>query len=357
MTGPATRIQARLERPDFRLAIDLAWQERVAVIFGPSGSGKTTLLEIILGLHPQARARVQLGGATLDDPARGVRVSLERRGLGWVPQDPSLFPHLSVRENLRFGRARAGKHGGHDFERAIEVLEIGDLLGRRVDQLSGGERQRVAIARALASGPRALLMDEPLAALDLPLRARVLPYLLRVRDELDVPILYITHDPDEALIVGQVVVVLDAGRVVALGPPREVLWSRAVLPLSESLGLENVFDARVVDLTGAEATVETAAGLRLVIPVRLAQGQQVRIGLRAEDIVLASDRPGRISARNVLEATVTACEHRDTDCFVHLRSGENLVAKVTPAAAERLGLRPDASVYAMIKAQALRRIA
>ena len=354
---PATRIRAKLRRGDFRLDVDLAWDERVAVIFGPSGSGKTTLFEIVLGLHPEARARVELGGMALDDPDRGIRVALERRGLGWVPQEPSLFPHLSVRDNLRFGRSRAGEGGDREFERAVDVLEIGDLLSRPVGGLSGGERQRVAIARALASGPRALLMDEPLAALDLPLRARVLPYLLRVRDELDIPILYITHDPDEALIVGELVAVLDAGRCVALGPPREVLWSRAVLPLSEALGLENVFDARVIDSAGGEATVATAGGLRLVIPVRLADGEQVRIGLRAEDVLLAGDRPARISASNVIEATVERCEPRDSACRVHLMCGEKLVAKVTPAAAEKLGLRPGASVYAVIKAQALRRIA
>ena len=355
MSASVTQLRVRLDRPDFRLDVDAAWDDRVAVIFGPSGSGKTTLLEAVLGLHPRARARVRLGGTWLEDPDRGLRLPVEARALGWVPQDPTLFPHLSVAANLRFARGRRGA-SDEGLERAVGVLEIGDLLERRVHELSGGERRRVAIARALASRPRALLLDEPLAGLDLPLRARVLPYLLRVRDELDVPILYITHDPDEAILVGSFALVLDAGRVVASGSPREVLWSRAVLPLSEALGLENVLDGHVVDAGPGETTMQTASGLRLVLGVALPVGEAVRVGVRAEDILLAADAPGRISARNVLPATVTACEQREADVLVRLDAVESLVAKVTPAAVRALGLRPGARAFAVIKAQAIRRL-
>ena len=366
MSAAATQIEVHLRRPGFALDVEAAWDERVAVLFGPSGSGKTTLFRAVLGLLPGARARTRLAGTWLEDPERGLRMPTEQRGLGWVPQDPTLFPHLSVDQNLRFGAARAGADAARALQRAIEVLEIGGLLDRRVDQLSGGERQRVAMARALASGPRALLMDEPLAALDLPLRARVLPYLLRLRDELEIPILYITHDPDEAVLVGEVAVVLDAGRVVATGPPREVLWSRAVLPLSEALGLENVLDARAVAADGAESTVETPDGLRLVVPAPLERGESVRLGLRAQDVLLATERPGRISARNVFEGVVVDCQQRGGAVFVRLAPqtsaarGTNdakLVAKITPAAVENLGLRPGAVVYVIFKAQALRRLA
>ena len=255
MSDPASEIRMDLRRPGFHMQASVTWDARVAVIFGPSGSGKTTLLEAVVGLHPHARLRVRLAGEWLDDAERGLRVPLSERRLGWVPQAATLFPHLSVRRNLRFGIARAGADGPRALERAVEVLEIGDLLERPVDALSGGEQQRVALARALASGPRALLLDEPLASLDLPLRARVMPHLLRVRDELGLPILYVTHDPDEAQLLGEVIVVLDAGRVVASGPPREVLWSRSVLPLSEALGLENVLDARVTDASPGESRV------------------------------------------------------------------------------------------------------
>jgi len=355
VSAPATRIRCSVNRPAFSLDVDVGWDERVAVVFGPSGSGKSTLFEIVLGLQRCEGAQIRVGGAAFEDPDTSLRLPTERRGLGWVPQSPALFPHLSVAENLDFGRARGADHDPAARARAIDVLEIGALLDRAVDQLSGGEAQRVAIARALASGPRMLLLDEPLAALDLPLRARVLTYLMRVSDELDLPILYITHDPDEAQLIGQIVVVLDAGRVVATGTPRDVLWSRAVLPLSEALGLENVFEGNIQREDGSPTFV-TTAGLRLVLPVSLDGDARVRIGLRAEDVVLAADRPGRISARNVLESRVVACNDRDGDVYVTLDVGEKLVAKVTAAAAAQLALAPGSTVYAIVKAQALRRL-
>ncbi len=364
MSERANGVRVHLARGSFSLDVDLAWDERVVVIFGPSGSGKTTLFEVLLGLHPAAEAKIRLGGAWLDDPERGLHVPVWRRGLGWVPQEPTLFPHLPVLGNLHFGAARAAGRASGLLDRAIDVLEISALLERRVDSLSGGERQRVAIARAIASGPRALLMDEPLASLDVGLRARALRYLRRLRDELDIPILYITHDPDEALLMGERVVVLDAGREVAAGSPRAVLWSRAVLPLAEALGIENVLDATVVGSAGGESTLQTSRGLRLTIPFALEVGMRICVGLRAEEVLLAADPPGLISARNVLAATVSSWEPRGADAFVHLDVGarggsapERLVAKITRAAAESLSLRPGASVHAVIKAQAIHRVA
>ena len=358
MSDAATQIRVALSRGAFSLDVDVAWDERVAVIFGPSGCGKSTLLEALLGLIQGARANVKLGGAWLDGPAPGARMRTEQRRLGWVPQDAKLFPHLSVEQNVRFAEARGeGAGGSATFARAIEALEIGELLGRRAHELSGGERQRVAIARALASQPRALLLDEPLASLDLPLRARVLRHLLRVRDELAIPLVWITHDPDEAQVAGERVIVLERGRVVASGPPREVLWSRAVLPLSEALGLENVIDARVVSSASFECAVETARGLRLVLPVALPVGERVCLGLRAHDVLLSADPPGRVSARNVLPARVESVEITGGDALVTLAAGEPLVAKLTAGAVARLGLAPGSPVYALIKAQTLRRIA
>jgi len=352
-----TRVRVSLARAGFRLDADLAWDERVAVVFGPSGAGKSTLFEVLLGLHPRAASLVRVGGVLLDDAERDLHLPPERRGLGWVPQDALLLPHLRVRENLRLGAARGGAAGAGALERAIEVLEIGELLERRTTELSGGEQQRVAIARAVASGPRALLLDEPLASLDLELRARALRHLLRLRDELRLAILYVTHDPDEALLVGERVIVLDGGCVVATGPPREVLWSHAVLPLAERLGIENTYDARVVESSAGASVAETVRGLRLVLPFALAAGESVCVGVRAEDVLLSADPPGRISARNVIAARVDRCEASGADALVHLDAREPLIAKITTGAATSLGLAPGARVFAVVKAQAIRRLA
>jgi molybdate transport system ATP-binding protein len=353
----AHRVEVRLPRPGFTLDVSLAWDERVAVLFGPSGAGKSTLFEVLLGLHPAANVRVRIGGVDLDDPAHGLRTPIEARALGWVPQDAALFPHLRVEENLRFGGLRAAQ--AHDLlGAAIEVLELEPLLARRVDELSGGERQRVAIGRAIASGPRALLLDEPLASLDLGLRSRVLPYLLRIRDELSLPLLYITHEPDEAMLVAERVFVLDEGKLVASGDPHDVLWSRAVLPLSAALGMENVLEGRIVACAADLQLLETKRGLHLVLPPRdLQLRERLRVGLRAQDILLAADPPGRISARNVFVAQVARLDEASDGVWVHLDAGEPLVAKLTPGAVRALDLRVGATVHAVIKSQALRRLA
>jgi molybdate transport system ATP-binding protein len=359
VSGGETWIAARIERDGFTLDVELRHAARVAVLFGPSGSGKTTLFETVLGLHPGARARVCLAGRWLDDPERGLSLPPEARGLGWVPQEPLLFPHLDVAGNLRFGLRRAGAGGERALADAIEVLELAPLLARRVDALSGGERARVALGRALASGPQALLLDEPLASLDLALRARVLPYLLRIRDRLALPILYITHDPDEALLVGEWVAVLDRGRLVACGQPRAVLWSRAVLPLSEALGLENVLEARVLECADGAARVETRGGLRLAVPAPapLAAGEALRLGLPARDLLLAAGAPGRLSARNVFPARVARVEAADDGALVHLDAGDALVAKLTHEAVRALEIAPGRELFCVIKAQSLRRLA
>ena len=353
MSTPPHLLSVALTRGHFELDLEISWQERVSVFFGPSGAGKSTLFEALLGLHPTARARVCIGGEWLEDSETGLRRPTWQRGLGWVPQDPTLFPHLDVEANLRFAGPDA-----QTLERAVEVLELRPLLTRDVRDLSGGERQRVAIGRALGSGPRALLLDEPLASLDVTRRANVLRDLIRVRDALELPMLVITHDPDEAQLLGERVAVIEAGRIVASGAPAEVLWSRAVLPLSEALGLENVLEGNSV--AGVERCLVTDGGLRLALPVATTAGVRMSVGVRAEDVVLAVDPPGRISPRNVLPARVTHCEPTGDDAFVHLAldpGGERLVAKLTAAAVRKLELHADTRVHALIKAQAIRRLA
>src|SRR4051794_30299597 len=184
----------------FTLEADLDIQGRVTAIFGPSGAGKTSLLDLIAGLRRPASAFIQLNDQVLTDTSRRLFVPVRHRGIGYVPQDLALFPHLSVRQNLLYGHKANDQAGPlFGFEHVVDVLEIQPLLSRSVTELSGGERQPVALARALLASPRLLLLDEPLASLDLKLKARIIPYLARIRDEFRLPMLYVTHDRFETL--------------------------------------------------------------------------------------------------------------------------------------------------------------
>lgn len=213
----------RLPLGNFSLEIDAILDARVTAIFGASGAGKTSLLEVIAGLRRPSSGRVRLAGSTLTDASSHVFIPPERRAVGYVPQEGALFPHLSVEKNLLYGcHSHQARPAGLTLEHVTEILEISGLVERAVVTLSGGEKQRVALGRALLSAPRLLLLDEPLAGLDAPLRERLLPYLVRVRDEFSIPMLYVTHSPDEVMALCDAVVVLAAGKVIARGQPTEL---------------------------------------------------------------------------------------------------------------------------------------
>jgi molybdate transport system ATP-binding protein len=202
----------------FTLEVDVEIHGRVTAVFGPSGSGKTSLLELVAGLRPAKSAFIQLGDRVLTDVSRGLFVPIRQRDIGYVPQDLALFPHLSVRQNLLYGSKRGGESNRlFAFEHITEILEIQPLIRRGVTELSGGEKQRVALARALIAVPRLLLLDEPLASLDSKLKARIIPYLARVRDEFHIPMLYVTHDRLEMLALADEMLVLANGKIEQTG--------------------------------------------------------------------------------------------------------------------------------------------
>src|SRR5262245_29314416 len=211
-------------------------------IFGHSGAGKSTALDVIAGLARGARGSTRFDDEVWLDSARGVCLPPERRGTGYVPQDGLLFPHLDLFGNLTAGAARARRNpaGRVSPERVLEVLELTALRHRPISRLSGGERQRLALGRALCSGPSILLMDEPLASLDLPLRRRILPYLVRVQEEFSLPTIFVSHDPTEVQMLCREIVVLASGEPLGCGPPEEVFTDPSIFPLARSEGFENL---------------------------------------------------------------------------------------------------------------------
>ncbi len=216
-----------LKLGDFQLELNIELRHAVTAIFGPSGAGKTSLLDLVAGLrHPQS-AFIELAPTVLTDTKSGIQLPARQRRIGYVPQDLALFPHLSVKQNIVYGaRNNSEAPTVFTFDHVVDVLEIRSLLDRSVGQLSGGEKQRVSLARALLSSPRLLLLDEPLASLDAGLKTRLIAYLRRVRTEFPVPMLYVTHDPDEVVAMCDEVVALDRGKCIAQGPPSQIFANR-----------------------------------------------------------------------------------------------------------------------------------
>lgn len=340
----------------FPLRVEATLGGAVTGVLGPSGSGKTSLLEVLAGLRPAARGRIVVGGAVWLDSAAGVRVPPERRRVGYVPQSAGLFPHLRVSENVAFG----ARGDARRVETAIATLGLGELLERYPARLSGGERQRVALARALASDPSLLLLDEPLASLDASLRERILPYLLRVRDEWRVPMLYVTHNVGEALLLADQALLLRDGAVEAVGRPLDLLSSPALSQAAEA-GIENLFRGTVEghDVEAGLTRVVVEGGLAVAVPIApaLPAGAGVTLAVRAEDVLLAVEPLAGLSARNVYAGRVVAEERTGTDLTLRLETAEPKsawLARLTPGAVRALALRPGVPVWIAVKSHSVK---
>ena len=356
MSGIHARLRVR--HADFSLDVDLRLPGNgVTALFGPSGCGKTTCLRAVAGLE-RTEGRVEVNGETWQDSAAGQWLPTHRRALGYVFQEASLFPHLNVRRNMEYGlRRQPPARRQVSLEQAVELLGLGALLSRMPHTLSGGERQRVAMARALAMRPRVLLLDEPLAALDPERKAEVMPYLERLHRTLDIPVLYVSHSPDEVARLASHLVLLKNGRVVEQGTPA-ALMARLDLPFAHGDAAAALVEARVTahDARDHLLTAQFGGGLlRLVSTRARTVGESVRLRIPARDVSIALARAQGSSILNLLPARITAlADDSPGQVLVRLDAGGTvLLARITRHSCTELGLAEGQAVWAQVKGVAL----
>lgn len=353
-------IDVRHQLGSFALEAQFQTEGHLTALFGRSGAGKTSLVNIIAGLVRPDHGRVAVNGAVLVDTAKGVFVPKHKRRVGYVFQEGRLFPHLSVRQNLLYGRwftPAAERREG--LAHIADMLGLGALLERRPAGLSGGEKQRVAIGRALLASPRLLLMDEPLASLDEARKGEILPYIERLRDETQVPIVYVSHSVPEVARLATTMVLLSDGKVAASGSVGDVLSRVDLFPLTGRHEAGAVLDMRVAehDPRYELTTLRSAAGQLRVPATDLPIGTALRVHIRARDVVLGLSAPTDLSALNVLQGTIAEFGPADGP-IVDIRldiKGAPLLARVTRLTIDRLGLAPGKPVFAIIKSIALDR--
>ncbi len=356
-------VTATKRRGDFRLQaqFDLPTPGVVA-LFGRSGCGKSTLVDLLAGLIQADAGRIVLDGAVLLDTERRVDVAPERRRMGYVFQDARLFPHLRVAGNLRYALRRAAGPEYVSLEAVVELLALAPLMQRRVHLLSGGERQRVAIGRALLSQPRLLLLDEPLAGLDAARRGEVLPYLEALRDQLSIPMVYVTHDFDEVLRLATHIVLMEAGTVVAQGGIGAMSLEPRLRELIGPDAVGAVIDGVVLGFDAASGLTRLRVGrgeLKLQTAV-LAPGAALRVQLLARDLIVSTRAPTHLSVRNNLPGVIRQIVGDDAHSdLVTLDIGAPpgvtcILARVTKAATRELSLAPGLAAWALVKSVSLR---
>jgi molybdate transport system ATP-binding protein len=353
-------LQLSLPLAAFRLEVSAKLAADAVAVLGPSGAGKTSLLESIAGLR-SAEGRIVLDGNLLLDSARGVRLPPERRRIGYVPQDACLFPHLDVRRNVRFGMRPSSRDGV--FGEAVAILEIEPLLDRYPATLSGGERQRAALARAIAIEPRLLLLDEPLAAVDVELKERILPYLLRVREVLRIPFLYVTHNTGEAAAVTSEALLLRRGALARQGPTAEVIREMMASAVDPDARFDNVIAGELEPGGEGDDRLDRvflrAGEARLVVPAPASGSREGRAvyAVAPEDILVSTQPPEHVSARNVFSGRVITQDVSPAGAWVRVAAGGlDWTVRLTRAAAEDLGLEPGGRAWLAIKTHAFRRL-
>jgi molybdate transport system ATP-binding protein len=340
----------------FQLEVNFEAAPGFTILFGASGAGKTTLLDCVAGLTAPDDGRIAIGERILFDSVQRTNVPVHHRRVGYVFQSLALFPHLTVQLNVEYGLA--------DFpdteckQRAAAILQafrISHVASRSAREISGGESQRVALARTLVTDPEVLLLDEPLAALDAPTKAQIIGDLRAWNEAHEIPILYVTHSRDEVYALGERVIVLDAGRIVAQGTPHEVLTAPRIETIAQLAGFENIFDVTVESVNPDRGTMTCSLKLAstpvvLETPLlRAKAGAALRVGIRAGDILLATSLPVGLSARNVLPGVITSLERRDMIVSAIVNCGIEIEVHLTLAARDSLLLAPGKEVWLVIK--------
>ena len=338
----------------FTLEVSFAVSAGFTILFGASGAGKTTLLDCIAGLQSPDEGEIAIGEIDLFDSQSRRNVPPNRRSVGYLLQSLALFPHMTVEQNVEYGLAALGN--SERDARCCEVLEsfqIATLAQRRPGEISGGERQRVALARALVTRPRALLLDEPLTALDAVTKARIVVDLRAWNNRHQIPILYVTHDREEVFAFADNVIVLEAGRVVAQGPPYDVLNRPQSETVAQLAGFENIFECSAVAVHPEQGTMTcriSGSALQIEVPLtRVDPSQPLHVGIRAGDILLASVTPQGLSARNVLYGSISSVEQHDITVIAKVYCGAEFEAHLTPGARQALRLEPGSKVWLVVK--------
>ena len=340
--------------PGFTLEVNFTAPPGLTALFGKSGSGKTSVINAVAGLLHPDQGRITADNTTLLDTRAAITLPPHRRRLGYVFQDAHLFPHLTVRQNLAYGRWFAPKTNGPGFDDIITLLGLNALLNRRPTALSGGEKSRVAIGRALLSNPALLLMDEPFAALDETRKAELLPYIETLRDQTQIPILYVSHALAEVARLATTIVVLDQGRTLRAGPAADLL---ADPDLAASLGIRAAGAVLTATVTAQNSDgltqLHTHGGPIWLPKIAAAPGTKLRIRIAAQDVILARQRPEGLSALNILQATITEIRLSEDGALIQIGLGpEHLLARITRRSAEALALCPGQTVFAIVKSVA-----
>lgn len=356
--GPGLQVRVRRtltsEDGGFQLNVAFAVEKGITILFGPSGAGKTTLLDCIAGLADPDQGTIVVGERVLFDSEEGVNLSPTERRIGYVFQDLALFPHLSVEANIGYGlRGLKAEERKQRVAGALEALDISELHARRPAELSGGERQRVALARALVTQPSVLLLDEPLAALDMPVRMKIAEDLRKSIQALPIPVLYVTHSRDEVFMLGERMLMLERGKIIAEGTPHQVMSAPRSETVAQLAGFENVFDAEVTSMHEDRGTMTCLIGgnkLELETPlVRAEVGSKLRVGISAGDVLLATSAPVGLSARNILSGKLLSLWQRDMIVVARVDCGVEMSVHLTLAARDSLQLTPGRQVWLIVK--------